>query len=145
MVHKDVVDGLPSHDQRSNNVIDPDQILLGCSDARSGFLPLGQIIRVSSGCGVVGMFFLTGFLFRTACTHIRRLVQQFAVAGNVPITQLCAVSLGAELAACKATVSRVLWTNCVFQTREKVDAVIVRVVVELAGEDTMLVYLSGDS
>ena len=144
MVHKDVVDGLPSHNQRSNNVIDPDQILLGCSDARSGFLPLGQIIRVSSGCGVVGVFFLTGFLFRAACTHIRRLVQQFAVIGNVPITQLGAVGLGAELAACKTAVSRMFRTNRVFQTREKVDAVIVRVVVKLAGEDTMLMYLSGN-
>ena len=143
MVHKDVVDGLPSHDQRSNNVIDPDQILLGCSDARSGFLPLGQIIRVSSGCGVVGMFFLTGFLFRTACTHIRRLVQQFAVAGNVPITQLCAVGFGAELAACKTAVSRMLRTDRVFKTGEEVNTVVVRVVVELAGKHPVLVYLSG--
>ena len=145
MSYKDVVDGLTSHNQRINDVIDPKQFFFGCSDAGTGFLPLGKIIRVSFGRCVVSVLFLAEFLLRTSGTHIGRLIQQLAVTGNIPITQLSAVSLGAELAACKATVSRVLWTNCVFQTREKVDAVIVRVVVELAREDTMLMYLSGDS
>lgn len=144
MVHKDVVDGLPSHDQRSNNVIDSDQILLGCSDARSGFLPLGQIICVSFCCGVVCVFFFTGFLFGTAGTYIGRFVKQLAVAGNVPITQSCTVGIRAEFTACKAPVSRMLWTNSVFQTGKEVDTIIVRIVVELAGEHSVLMYFSGD-
>ena len=139
-----MVDGLASHDQRSNNVIDPDQLLLGCSDAGTSFFPLGKIIRVSFCCCVVGVLFLAGFLLRTTGAYIGRLVQQLTVAGNIPVTQLCAVSLGTELAARKTAVSRMFRTNRVFQTREEVDTVVARVVVELAGKYSVPMYFSGN-
>lgn len=144
MSYKDVVDGLTSHNQRSNDVIDPKQFFFGCSDAGTGFLPLGKIIRVSFGRCVVSVLFLAGFLLRTSGTYIGRLIQQLTVTGNIAITQLSTVSLGAELAAGKTAVSRMLGTDSIFKTREEVDTVIVRKVVELTGEDSMLMYLSGD-
>ena len=88
------------------------------------------------------MLFLTGFLLGTAGTHIGRFVEQFTVAGHITITQLCAVSLRAELAAGKTAVSRMLWTNSIFQAGEEVDTIIVRVVVKLAGEDSAFMNLS---
>ena len=144
MSNEDLVDGLPSHDQRSNNVIDPDQFFLRCSDAGTGFFPLRQIIRMSFGRCVVGVLFLAGFLLRTTGAYIGRLVQQFAVTGNIPVTQLSAVSLGTKLTARKTAVSRMFRTDCVFQTGKEVDTIIVRVVVELAGEHSVLMYFSGD-
>ena len=139
-----MVDGLTSHDQRSNNVIDPDQFFLRCSDAGTGFFPLRQIIRMSFGRCVVGVLFLAGFLLRTTGAYIGRLVQQFAVTGNIPVTQLSAVSLGTKLTARKTAVSRMFRTDCVFQTGEEVNTVVVRIIVKFPGKDTMLVHLSGD-
>lgn len=144
MSYKDVVDGLPSHDQRSNNVIDPNQFFLGCSDAGTGFFPIGKIIRMSFGCCVVSVLFLAGFLLRTAGAHIWWLVKQLTVAGNITVTQLCAVSLRAELAAGKTAVGRMLGTDSIFQAGKEVDTVIVGKVVELAGEDTVFMHLSGN-
>ena len=144
MVGKYVVNGLSSHDQRSNDVIDPQQFFLRGSDAGTRLFQLGEIICVSLCRGVVSVLFLTGFLLGTAGTHIGRFVEQFTVAGNITITQLCAVSLRAELAAGKTAMSRMLWTNSVFQTGKEVDTIIVRIVVELAGEHSVLMYFSGD-
>lgn len=142
MVGKYVVNGLSSHDQRSNDVIDPQQFFLRGSNAGTRLFQLGEIICVSLCRSVVSVLFLTGFLLGTAGTHIGRFVEQFTVAGNITITQLCAVSLRAELAAGKTAVSRMLWTNSVFQAGEEVDTIIVRVVVKLAGEDSAFMNLS---
>jgi hypothetical protein len=57
-----------------------------------------DIVSVGSVCGIVSVVSLTGFLFRTTGTYIRRLVQQRAMHGDVIIAQIMTGILGAGFA-----------------------------------------------